>query len=119
MRSSGKRFELFYVRRIPLNGRLKDTVEVGISKAKVVALSKTAPVSSKTPPLTIRLLFAYDCDPFPRAMLGRYEFTRRSRQHRETIVSKTLGATGAGVDRLLRVPRNATTLALLPAESST
>lgn len=67
--------------------------------------------------LTVRLLFAYHHNPFPRTLVRHYEFTRRVNHHRESVVSKTLGVTRAGDDTLLRVPRNAATLSLLSSKS--
>ena len=67
--------------------------------------------------LTFRLLFAYHHNPFPGTLVRHYEFTRRGNHHRESVVSKTLGATRAGVDTLLRVPGDAATLALLSSEN--
>ena len=67
--------------------------------------------------IDVRFLFAYDHNPLPGSMVGLYEFTRLIKQHRERLVSKTLGAAQPGADALLRVPGNAATVSLLPSES--
>src|SRR6266481_811588 len=66
-----------------------------------------------------RLLFAYAYIGPREPMVVRYEFTCRSKQRREIVVSKTLGATRARLDGLLRVPGDSAALSLFPAEGAT
>ena len=70
------------------------------------------------PTLTIRFLFAYHNLGFPGPSVGRHEFTHRVEQRRKIAVSQSLAATEARFDTLLRLPGNATIVALLPSESS-
>src|SRR6266446_1542921 len=69
--------------------------------------------------LTFRFLFAYHDVGFPGPTVGQYEFAPRSKQRRETVVTKTLGATKARLDGLLRLPGDAAPLPLFPAEGPT